>query len=63
MKKTKHIFFLVTALLVLLQIGCTQYPILQEPDVQKFNQTVYSSALRDSLQDGKPDCWNAIFCS
>ena len=26
---------------------------MQEPDIQKFNQTVYSSALRDSLQEGK----------
>jgi hypothetical protein len=52
MKKTKQIFFLFTSLLILLQFGCTQYPVLQEPDVQKFNETVYSSALRDSLQEG-----------
>ena len=53
MKKTKHIFFLFTSLLILLQIGCTQYPVIQEPDVQKFDETVYSEALRDSLTQGK----------
>jgi hypothetical protein len=53
MKKTKHIFFLITSLLILFQVGCTQYPILHEPDVQKFNQIVYSSTVRDSLQEGK----------
>jgi len=53
MKKTKHIFILFPFLLILLQVGCTNYPVLQEPDAQEFNQTVYSSALRDSLQEGK----------
>lgn len=53
MKKTKHIFLLFTTLIILLQVGCTHYPVLQEPDIQKFNETVYSPALRDSLQEGK----------
>lgn len=53
MKRIKHSFTLLAALLLLLQISCTQYPVLQEPDVEQFNQTVYSSALRDSLQEGK----------
>jgi len=53
MKKTKHIFILFTFLLILLQVGCTNYPALQEPDVQKFDQIVYSSALGDSLEEGK----------
>lgn len=53
MIKTKHVFFLVTSLLVLLQVGCTQYSVLQEPDVQKFDETIYSDALRDSLTHGK----------
>jgi hypothetical protein len=41
------------ALLLFLQIGCTHYPVIQEPDSQMFNQTVYSPALRDSILDGK----------
>jgi hypothetical protein len=44
---------IVASLLILLQIGCTQYPVLQEPDLQRFDQTVYSEALRDSLINGK----------
>jgi len=53
MKKTKCIFFIFTSFLFFLQVGCTQYPVLQEPDVHKFDETVYSFALRDSLQEGK----------
>jgi len=53
MKKTKHIFILFSSLLILLQVGCTNYTVLKEPDVQEFNQAVYSSAFRDSLQEGK----------
>ncbi|MDH3267905.1 MAG: hypothetical protein OEM46_03525 [Ignavibacteria bacterium] len=53
MKKIKYIFFLFTSFLFLLQVGCTQYPVLQEPDVQKFDGTIYSEALRDSLTHGK----------
>ena len=53
MKKIKHNILLFTSLLFLLQIGCTHYPVLQEPDTQMFNQTIYSKALQDSLAEGK----------
>jgi hypothetical protein len=44
---------LLSIFLLLLQVGCTQYPVLMEPDVEEFNQAVHSSALRDSLLKGK----------
>ena len=53
MKKFKHGVAVFAALLLLIQIGCTQFPVLQEPDSQMFSQTVHSPALRDSLHDGK----------
>ena len=53
MKKIKQSFTISFLLILFLQIGCTNYPVIQEPDVQQFNQTVYSSALRDSLIEGK----------
>jgi len=53
MKKNKHSFIIITSLLILLQIGCTHYPVLQEPDSQLFNNTVHSVSLRDSLTQGK----------
>lgn len=53
MKRIKHSIIIFTSLLILLQIGCTQYPVIQEPNVQMFNQTVHSEALRDSLMQGK----------
>lgn len=49
--KCSTLFFI--AILILLQIGCTQYPALQQPDLQRFNHAVYSEALRDSLNNGK----------
>ncbi len=52
--KTKNNFILFfISLLILSQFGCTNYPVLQEPDVQLFNQTVHSESLRDSLILGK----------
>lgn len=53
MKKIKQSFIIITSLLILLQIGCTQYPVLQEPDAQKFEQIVQSEYLQDSLMQGK----------
>jgi len=53
MKSIKNGFALSVTLLILLQIGCTHYPAIQEPDFQMFNKTVYSESLRDSLQQGK----------
>jgi hypothetical protein len=53
MKIIKHSFIILTSLLILLQIGCTHYPVLQEPDTQLFNKTVYSVSLRDSLMQGR----------
>jgi len=53
MKMIKHRIMLLTVLLILIQVGCTQYPVLQEPDVQMFKQTVQSEFLQDSLMHGK----------
>jgi hypothetical protein len=53
MKKFKPTFLLLTSLFILLQFGCAHYPVLQEPDVQMFNETVGSENLRDSLTQGK----------
>ncbi len=53
MKIFKRYFSLFTVILILLQVGCSHYPVLQEPDAQKFNQTVYSESLQDSLMNGK----------
>ena len=53
MKKTKIRFISILVLIILLQIGCTQYPLIQEPDTQMFNQTVRSTSLQDSLLAGK----------
>lgn len=53
MKKIKRIFLLFTFLIILLQVGCTHYPALQEPDVVMFKQTVHSESLLDSLNQGK----------
>jgi hypothetical protein len=40
-------------LFIILINGCTEYPAIQEPDMDRFNQTVHSPALRDSLLAGK----------
>ena len=53
MKRNKLNFILLSLHIIFFQIGCTHYPVIQEPDYQKFNQTVQSTALRDSLHDGK----------
>ncbi len=53
MKSTNNGFTLSVTLLILLQIGCTHYPAIQEPDFQMFNKIVYSESLRDSLKEGK----------
>lgn len=53
MKFIKYSFIFSISLLILLQIGCSHYPVIEEPDAQMFNKTVYSAALRDSLQAGK----------
>jgi len=53
MKKTKIRIISLLVVITLLQIGCTPYPVIQEPDTQRFNQTVHSTSLRDSLAEGK----------
>jgi hypothetical protein len=53
MKIIKHSFIIITSFLILLQSGCTNYPVIREPDVQMFNKTVSSDVLRDSLDSGK----------
>jgi len=53
MKKNNYILILFLSLILLLQIGCTNYPVIGEPDVQMFNNTVSSDVLRDSLSSGK----------
>jgi len=52
MKKVK-LGLVVLVSFLFLQIGCTPYPVIQEPDTQKFDQTVHSPSLRDSLVAGK----------
>lgn len=52
MKKVK-LGLMVLVSFLFLQIGCTNYPVIQEPDSQKFDETVYSPHLRDSLVAGK----------
>jgi hypothetical protein len=49
----KYPFLLLALFILQLQFGCTNYPVIHEPDVQKFNQTIHSESLRDSLSDGK----------
>lgn len=49
----KYSYTISFALLILIQVGCSQYPEIQEPDTLMFNKTVYSKELRDSLQQGK----------
>ena len=53
MKIIKYHSLVLTAFLILSQVGCTNYPVLQEPDVQMFYETISSEALRDSLTQGK----------
>ena len=53
MKIIKYHTVVLAAFLILLQIGCSHYPVLQEPDNQMFNQTIYSNVLQDSLAGGK----------
>jgi hypothetical protein len=53
MKRFKYGFTICAALIILMQISCTQYPGIQKPDTQMFKQTVYSPFLRDSLLNGK----------
>ena len=53
MKIIKRDFLLFTLILILLNVGCSHYPVLQEPDTQMFDQTMYSKALKDSLAEGK----------
>jgi hypothetical protein len=50
--RNQFILFFIS-LLILLQVGCSHYPVLQEPDIQMFNQQVSSESLRDSLLHGK----------
>jgi hypothetical protein len=53
MKLIKYSTVVLAAFLIFLQVGCTNYPVLQEPDDQLFNKTIYSVSLRDSLTQGK----------
>lgn len=53
MKNSKLLIFIAYILTIILQAGCVQHPMIQEPDVNRFNQTVHSPALRDSLLAGK----------
>jgi len=49
----RNICVIFLSVIILLQVGCSHYPALQEPDVQMFNQTISSEELRDSLTNGK----------
>lgn len=52
MKNSKLLILIAYILLIILQTGCIQPPIIHEPDLEKFNLTVHSTALRDSLKNG-----------
>ena len=53
MKIIKYRIIVLAAFLIFSQVGCTNYPALQEPDVQMFKETVDSEDLEDSLTHGK----------
>ena len=53
MKRNKFSFILLSILIIFFQVGCAHYPVIQEPDVKMFEETVHSPALNDSLQQGK----------
>ena len=53
MKPITRLILIFTSILFFLQLGCSHYPVLQEPDIQKFKQIVSSELLRDSLLNGK----------
>jgi hypothetical protein len=53
MKRIGYISSVLVLLFIVLINGCAEYPAIQEPDVDRFNQTVLSPELRDSLLAGK----------
>ena len=53
MKNMRYGFLFIPSLIILALVGCTQYPVLMEPDTERFDQTIYSNTLRDSLLIGK----------
>jgi hypothetical protein len=53
MKRIGFNISVLVFLFILLINGCAQNRIIQEPDIDRFNQTVHSPALRDSLLAGK----------
>ena len=53
MKRKKFYFIILSLLIIFFQIGCTHFPVIQEPDSKMFSQIVNSPALRDSLREGK----------
>ena len=53
MRVIKYILILLPVFLFLWLGGCARYPLVQNPDIQMFNKTVYSPSLRDSLLRGK----------
>lgn len=53
MNKRSQLILFFSFIFILLQIGCTNYPVIQEPDIQMFNETVHSQSLRDSVAAGK----------
>jgi hypothetical protein len=53
MKRIGYISSVLVLLFIVLINGCAEYPAIQEPDMDRFNQTVHSLALQDSLATGK----------
>ena len=53
MNYIKHRYILAIVVLIFLQIGCTQYPAILEPDKQMFDNAVHAENIRDSLVEGK----------
>jgi hypothetical protein len=53
MNKSNYSIILAVFLFVTLLVGCTHYPLIQQPDLDSFSRTVSSPSLRDSLLNGK----------
>ena len=53
MKRIGYSISVLIFLFIVLIIGCTEYPVIGDPNTERFYQTVQSAALQDSLASGK----------
>lgn len=53
MKRVGYSISVLAFLFIVLIIGCTEYPVIGDPNTERFYQTVQSPALQDSLANGK----------